>query len=61
MQFRDLRVGQTFDFVGPDRIMNSFYDRCMKLSERKYSPMEGAARNKTMRVGSITCEVYNVK
>lgn len=27
MKFRDLKINQVFDFVGPDRTLNSFYKR----------------------------------
>ena len=56
-QFRDLNIGDTFDFISPDRIMNSFYLRCEKISQRKYKDETGVIH----RVGTINCYVYNVE
>ncbi len=67
MKFRELAIGQWFDFVRPDSMYNSFYERCQKTSARKYrwknprrcslSPMEWLET----RVGSINVEVYNIE
>ena len=63
MQFKDLKIGQTFDFVSGQPLMDSFLDRCCKVSARKYvslaDPRELNFRPE-MRVGSITVEVYHV-
>jgi hypothetical protein len=55
MQFKDLKVGQRFDFVSPNG-HNSFYKLCTKISARKYQDEDGV--NHT--VGTIKCNVYNV-
>lgn len=56
--FGDLQIGQTFDFIGPDRILNSFYDRCRKVSTRKYVSLETGYE---FTVGSLNARVYNVE
>ena len=69
MQFKDLAIGDEFDFVSdhPDDITrNSFYETCTKTSTRKYrwrnpvrctlSPSEFLET----RVGSESVEVYHV-
>ena len=58
--FRDLRIGQTFDFIGPDRQWNSFYEKCRKVTSRGYVSIENPGRYGTMRVGSIDAEVFHV-
>jgi hypothetical protein len=55
--FNDLQIGDRFDFVGPDRMFNSFYDRCVKVSTRCYMSLD--TRHK-YRIGTIYCNVYNV-
>lgn len=60
-QFRDLKVGDTFDFVDDSNItFNSFYDRCVKTSTRCYSPLEGKLKDMKLRVGSINATVHHV-
>jgi hypothetical protein len=56
-KFRELAIGQCFDFVSEDRIMNSFYDTCEKISQRKYRSIDTGLE---YSVGSIDCEVFNV-
>lgn len=56
MRFRDLNINDTFDFIGPDRMLNSFYLRCVKVGSRKYND----ENNGSHRVGSIDCEVFHV-
>jgi hypothetical protein len=60
-KFRDLQIGDTFDFVGPVAMYNSYFARCVKLSARTYTPAEGEHTPEPMRVGSINCEVYHVE
>ena len=60
MRFRDLKVGDTFDFVSPDRMVNSFYARCVKLSARTYTQVEGENKPTPMRVGTINVNVYHI-
>lgn len=53
MTFRELAIGQEFDFVGANP---TFYKRCHKISARKYRDEDGD----THTVGSVLCDVYNV-
>jgi|HubBroStandDraft_5_1064220.scaffolds.fasta_scaffold34754_5 hypothetical protein len=55
-KFRDLQVGETFDFIGPNRMLVSFWKRCTKKSGRLYEDEDGD----THHVGSINAKVYNV-
>jgi hypothetical protein len=56
--FRDLPIGQTFDFIGPFGHANSFYARCVKVSNRKYA--EVARPEVVYTVGTIKVQVYHV-
>jgi hypothetical protein len=56
MKFRDLDLLDSFDFVGPDRLLNSFYLRCIKTGPRTYNDETGVRH----RVGSINATVYHV-
>lgn len=58
MKFRDLKEGDTFDFVN-DQIpgSNSFFKRCEKISSRKYKDED----SQTCTVGTINAEVYHVE
>ena len=58
-QFRNLTVGDVFDFVGPDRLYNSFYATCTKVSPRCYT-WDGLDGPLKSRVGSVSCEVFHV-
>ena len=55
-RFRDLTVGQWFDFIGPTPGYNSFFKRCKKIGSRKYIDSDGVEH----RVGSINATVYHV-
>lgn len=59
-KFRELEIGDMFDFIGPNRMLNSYHTRCIKLSPRTYGPIDGDDHDK-MRVGSINAEVYHVQ
>ena len=60
MKFRDLAVGQTFDFISPAaNAQNSFFRPCMKISKRKYRTI-GGGTIQTYQVGTIDCEVFHV-
>ncbi len=58
-KFRDLKLGDTFDFISPTPMLNSFYARCVKLSTRTYNTIEGK-QQPPMRIGSINANVYHV-
>ncbi len=60
IQFRDLAVGDVFDFDGG--VYPSFYDRCVKISARKYQSLERPEDfPDAMTVGTINVEVYNLE
>ncbi len=60
MTFKQLRVGQQFDFINDsNRMFNSFYHTCKKVSTRKYSYQTPDAEH-TICVGSINVEVFHV-
>jgi hypothetical protein len=64
--FRDLKVGDTFDFIDDEnRMYNSFYDRCVKLSAMTYKSIEPETRPErytgTYQVGSIKAQVFHVE
>ena len=64
MKFRDLLIGDTFDFVDDAHLTwNSFYDRCVKVSKRNYESIDKSpvAYKGKYQVGSINCEVYHCK
>jgi hypothetical protein len=54
--FRDLKIGQTFDFVNEDDIQHvSFFIKCRKVGIRKYT-----AKDYTHEIGEMDCKVYHV-
>jgi hypothetical protein len=55
-QFKDLKIGNSFDFISPDIGYNSFFERCTKVSMFKYVGESGGE----YRIGSTTCIVYHV-
>lgn len=62
MKFRELEVGDTFDWIGPNRQFNSFFDRCVKVSARGYMVAgEDSNERSAMRVGTIDAEVFHVE
>ena len=56
MKFRDLKIGETFDWIKPNSIYNSFYKRCVKTGTRTYTDSDGQKH----RVGSINANVCHV-
>jgi hypothetical protein len=56
-KFKDLSIGDSFDFISPDRTLNSFFLRCEKTGPRKYKDSEGTDH----KVGSTSVEVYHVE
>jgi len=58
MKFRDLKVGDTFDWLNDAKPMyNSFYLRCTKMSARGYEDERGTQH----KVGSVNAEVFHVE
>lgn len=56
LQFKNLHVGDTFDFVAPNSRTNSFFLRCIKISPRKYRDSSGTEH----RIGRDLCRIYNI-
>lgn len=57
VQFRDLKIGDSFDWINPAKpTQNSFYDYCVKTGKRTYDDEKG----RTHRVGTINAAVFNV-
>jgi hypothetical protein len=55
MKFRDIKIGDTFDWIEDGSHYNSFYLRCRKISTRKYSDERGVIHI----VGTINATVYH--
>ena len=64
MKFKDLEIGDTFDFVNPDKLINSFFASCTKVSARRYAWTDATwaedPRTLATQVGSIHVAVYHV-
>jgi hypothetical protein len=60
MKFRELKIGDRFDFVSPNRMLNSYFERCVKRSAQTYTA-ENSDSQVVMRVGSVNVEVYHVE
>lgn len=64
MKFRELQIGDEFDFISPDRMLNSFYGRCVKASAQRYTVSTFRKHNGALdplRIGRTDCEVYHVE
>lgn len=57
MKFRDLNIGDSFDWINDASIYNSFFLRCVKISTRKYRDERGTEH----RVGNVSAPVYHVE
>lgn len=55
-KFSSLAIGQEFDFIKPDSIYNSFFERCIKISPRKYESTQSGVE---YEIGTVNCIVYN--
>jgi len=63
-KFRDLKIGQTFDWVNPASLHNSFFKRCRKIGDRQYVailPTGDMTNLGVMKVGTINANVFNVE
>lgn len=59
-KFRDLNIGQTFDWIDDDRRNEaSFFMPCVKISARKYRTTDGEPVMH-YTVGSINAKVHHV-
>jgi len=57
MRFKDLEIGQTFDWQNPYKPwLTSFIPACKKISSRKYVSQGGLVH----KVGTINAAVYHV-
>lgn len=57
-RFRELEIGDRFDFVDPNRpALNSFYKQCTKISPRKYQDTDGEVH----KIGSINARVFPIR
>ncbi len=57
MRFRDLKIGDTFDFVDDSKPgYNSFFKKCVKISDRKYRDSDG----QEYIIGSQNAKVFHV-
>ena len=56
MKFREMLVGDTFDFIGGE--YPSFFERCIKVSKRCYV---GTTKGLNYHVGSINATVYHIE
>ena len=57
MRFKDLSIGDTFDFIGPVASFNLFYLRCVKTGQRSYADEHGGRHV----VGSTSAKVYHAE
>jgi len=48
MKFKDLQIGEGFDWIGPDRMLNSFFKRCWRNTYRGYVDEDGIQYNDSM-------------
>ena len=62
MRFKNLLVGQEFDWIDPDKPLSeiSFTRPCKKVSVRKYRTTGGGPIEE-FQVGAIDARVFNVK
>jgi hypothetical protein len=60
MRFRDLSIGDSFDFISGNPLMDSFYGRCTKTSARTYEWPSLCGKVYRVKVGSINALVYHV-
>lgn len=58
LTFANLAIGDTFDFIDPNSLRNSYFARCVKTSIRKYAELEN--RSKTYTVGTVNARVFHV-
>ena len=58
LYFKDLNIGDKFDFIDPiSKWGASYFQTCVKTSKRGYVSEDGAKHT----VGSINCRVYHVE
>jgi len=61
LQFKQLAVGATFDFVSGNARLDSYCVPCQKISARKYRSLPVINdTHHTMQVGTISVMVYHV-
>ena len=58
--FKDLSLGDTFDFIGEGRF-NSYFKRCKKTGKRMYRSIEPEdAQAAVLHIGSGNAKVFHV-
>lgn len=57
-EFKDLAIGDLFDFISGNYTTDSFYDDCEKISARKYISIQSRIE---YTVGSIHVKCYHVE
>jgi len=55
-RFRNVKIGQWFDFIGPDHGLVTFWTRVQKTGARTYEDESGL----TYRIGSLNARVYHI-
>ena len=59
MKFKELNIGDTFDFIDDANPgWNSFFDRCKKISPRKYISTD---KPRTYIIGSVSAAIFHAK
>lgn len=56
LKFNQLPIGATFDFISPNVGFNSFFERCEKISAKKYKSLESGQE---YVVGSVLANTYH--
>lgn len=56
--FKDLLTGDKFDFIKPDSAHNTFYNRLVKISARKYESLDSGM---SFTVGTIGVKCFNIE
>lgn len=57
---QELAIVQEFDFVGNDRLYNSFFQRCRKTGRNHYCAIDGSLKGISIRIGTTRANVYHV-
>jgi hypothetical protein len=61
MRFKELAIGQQFDFIDDSSLTNSFFYRCVKTGKRTYETVDHITGNIPHKheVGTINVKVYH--
>jgi len=59
VRFKELSVGDTFDFVDDENLtINSYFYRCRKTGTRTYEALDGDGPH---TIGTVNCKVFHVE